>query len=88
VVTVFRAEHGFTMDHVGGFAELLAQLDGARRTKNLFYAARIEGRFARIRTRAACKAAAGVTLVDATSHQAEFEFTDVGGALVGFWIPS
>jgi acetolactate decarboxylase len=88
VVTAFRAEDEFTMEQVGGFADLAAQLDGARQTENLFYAARIEGRFARIRTRAACKAASGVSLVEATSHQAEFEFADVGGTLVGFWTPT
>jgi acetolactate decarboxylase len=88
VITAFRAEHEFTIEHVDGFADLAAQLDGVRRTENLFYAARIDGRFARIQTRAACKAASGVSLVEATSHQAEFEFADVVGTLVGFWTPS
>jgi acetolactate decarboxylase len=88
VVTTFRAERKFTIDHVDGIADLLAQLDGVRRTENLFYAVRIEGRFAHIKTRAACKAASGVSLVDATSRQAEFEFEDVHGTLVGFWTPS
>ena len=88
VVTTFRAERGFTIDHVDGIADLLAQLDGVRRTENLFYAVRIEGRFAHIKTRAACKAASGVSLVDATSRQAEFEFEGVNGTLVGFWTPS
>jgi acetolactate decarboxylase len=88
VVTAFRAERCLTIDHVEGFADLAAQLDGVRRTENLFYAVRIEGRFAHLRTRAACKAPSGESLVDATSRQAEFEFTDVNGALVGFWTPS
>jgi acetolactate decarboxylase len=59
-----------------------------RRTENLFHAVRIAGRFAHIRIRAACKSASGVSLVEATSHQAEFEFTDASGTLVGFWTPS
>jgi acetolactate decarboxylase len=88
VITAFRAEHEFTLERVAGFADLATQLDGARRSENLFYAARIDGRFTRIRTRAACKAASGVSLVEATSHQAEFEFTEVGGTLVGFWSPT
>jgi acetolactate decarboxylase len=29
-----------------------------------------------------------MSLVDATSHQAEFEFAEVSGTLVGFWTPS
>lgn len=88
VVTTFRAEREFTIDQVDGIANLLAQLDGVRRTENLFYAVRIDGRFAHIKTRAACKAASGVSLVDATSCQAEFEFAGVNGTLVGFWTPS
>src|SRR5208337_1333364 len=40
VVTAFRAEREFTMEHVGGIAGLLSQLDGVRRTENLFYAVR------------------------------------------------
>jgi acetolactate decarboxylase len=88
VVTVFRADRGFAIDQVEGIAGLLAQLDGVRRTENLFYAVRIDGSFARIKTRAACKAAGGVSLVDATLHQAEFEFEGVTGTLVGFWTPS
>jgi len=88
VVTAFQAERGFTLDNVNGFGDLVSQLDGVRRTENLFYAVRIEGQFARIRTRAACKAEGGVTLVDATSHQAEFEFAEACGTLAGFWTPS
>ncbi len=88
VVTAFRAEREFSIDHVDGFADLTALLDGARRTENLFYAVRIDGRFTRLRTRAACKANSGVSLVDATSRQAEFEFTDISGTLAGFWTPS
>jgi acetolactate decarboxylase len=88
VVTAFRAERELTIDRVESFADLAGQLDGVRRTENLFYAVRIQGRFARIRTRAACKAASGVSLVDATARQAEFEFGDVAGTLAGFWTPS
>src|ERR1700677_1752512 len=34
VVTTFRPEREFTMDHVDGVADLLARLDGVRRTEN------------------------------------------------------
>ena len=88
VVTAFRAERESTIDHVESFDALAAHLDGMRRTANLFCAVRIEGQFARLRARAVCKAAPGVSLVDATSRQAEFAFTDVRGTLVGFWTPS
>jgi acetolactate decarboxylase len=87
VVTAFRAEREFAIDRAEDFAALAAHLDGMRRTANLFCAVRIDGHFARVRTRAACKAASGVSLVDATSRQAEFAFTDVVGTLAGFWTP-
>jgi acetolactate decarboxylase len=88
VVTAFRPERESTIDRVQDFASLCTRLDGLRRTENLFHAVRIDGRFDRLRTRAACKAAGGVSLVNATAHQAEFEFADVTGTLVGFWTPS
>ncbi len=87
VVTAFRAERCITIDQVADFADLAAQLDALRRTENLFYAIRIEGQFAYLKTRAACKAASGVSLLEASSHQREFEFADVVGTLVGFWTP-
>ena len=88
VVTAFRAERESTIDRVEGFEALAAHLDGMRRTANLFCAVRIDGRFARVRVRAVCKAATGVSLVDATTHQAEFAFTNVVGTIAGFWTPS
>jgi acetolactate decarboxylase len=88
VVTAFRPERESTIANVDSFDALAAHLDGMRRSANLFYAVRIEGLFTRIRTRAVCKAARGVSLVDATSHQAEFAFTNVVGTIAGFWTPS
>jgi acetolactate decarboxylase len=87
VVTDFRAEREFTIDRVESFADLTAQLDCRRDTGNLFFAVRIDGHFSRIRTRALCMTASGVSLVDATAHQPEFTLNDVGGTAVGFWTP-
>src|SRR5215216_408220 len=87
VVTEFRAERELTIDRVESFDDLGAQLDRRRDTGNLFFAVRIDGHFAYIRTRALCKTASGVSLVDATAHQPEFALTDVSGTAVGFWTP-
>ena len=87
VVTEFRAERQFTIDHAESFDDLTAQLDRRRDTGNLFFAVRIDGRFSHVRTRALCKTARGVSLVDATAHQPEFAVTDVTGTAVGFWTP-
>jgi acetolactate decarboxylase len=88
VVTAFRAERESTIDRVESFEPLANHLDGMRRTANLFCAVRIDGRFARVKARAVCKAATGESLVAATSHQAEFAFANVIGTIVGFWTPS
>ncbi len=56
-------------------------------TDNLFFAALIRGRFSRLHVRIACKADEHETLVEATSHQAEFSYTDIDGTLLGFWRP-
>ena len=87
VVTEFRAEREFIIDRVESFDELTAQLDSRRNTGNLFFAARIDGHFAHIRTRGLCKTVSGVSLVEATAHQPEFALTDVSGTAVGFWTP-
>jgi acetolactate decarboxylase len=87
VVTEFHAEREFVIDRVESFDDLAAQLDGRRDTGNLFFAVRIDGRFSRIRTRALCRTASGVSLVDATAHQPEFALTDATGTAVGFWTP-
>ena len=87
VVTEFRTEREFTIDRVESFDDLAAQLDSRPDTGNLFFAVRIDGQFAQIRTRALCKTASGVSLVDATAHQPEFVLSDVGGTAVGFWTP-
>ena len=69
------------------FDALTAQLDKLRRSDNLFFAVRLDGRFAGIHLRVACKTASGTPLTEATAHQAEFKMTDVPGTIVGFWSP-
>jgi acetolactate decarboxylase len=87
VMTSFKPDVSVEVTAFDGFDDLCARLDCLRPTDNLFYAASIAGRFSRMRTRAAGKAAPGVSLVDATARQAEFIFTDVEGTLAGFWSP-
>ena len=87
VVTEFRAECEFTIDRVDSFDDLSAQLDRKRDTGNLFFAVRIDGHFTQVKTRALCKTASGVPLVDATAHQPEFTLPEVSGTAVGFWTP-
>ena len=87
VVTSFRSNRRAPIADFQSFAELTSRLDQLRRSDNLFFAVRIDGAFAQMRTRAACKAAEGVPLVAATAHQAEFNMGKVAGTMVGFWTP-
>ncbi|CAK6692751.1 acetolactate decarboxylase [Synechococcus sp. CBW1107] len=88
VVTRFAADHSETLTDLNSWADLTARLDALRDNANLFVAIRLRGVFERIRYRVACKAEAGVDLVQATSGQAMFELENVAGTLVGFWTPS
>jgi acetolactate decarboxylase len=87
VMAWFRPDTAVELTAFDGFNDLVVRLDRFRRTDNLFYAASIAGCFRNVRTRAACKVPSGVSLVDATAHQAEFAFTDVEGTVAGFWSP-
>ena len=88
VVTDFRATDPVEIGPVTSFDDLTVRLDDRRDAGNLFFAVRIDGRFARVKTRALGRVADGTSLRDASMTQAEFEFTDVVGTIVGFWTPS
>jgi acetolactate decarboxylase len=87
VVTTFHPQRRLALAAFDSFATLTAQLDSHRRSDNLFFAVRLDGRFAEIHTRVACKAEAGTPLDQATAHQAEFRMREVAGTVVGFWSP-
>lgn len=84
----FKADRTAVLSSVNDWNDLCAQLDGLRWSPNLFAAIRLDGRFDRITYRVACKAAAGTSLVEATSHQAEFGLDEIDGTLLGFWSPA
>ena len=67
---------------------LKSQLDGFRRSDNLFYAFRIDGHFPFIKTRAVCPPAPGATLLEAAKTQPEFEFTNASGTLIVIYSPA
>lgn len=87
VVTTFRPLRRVPLAEFTAFDGLTAQLDKQRRSDNLFFAVRLDGRFAEMHTRVACKAEAGVPLDQATAHQAEFRMKDVTGTIVGIFSP-
>jgi acetolactate decarboxylase len=87
VVTRFSPEINVTLGPVFSFLELQRLCDSHRKSRNLFYALRVDGAFARIRTRAVNPAAPGARLLDAAKAQSEFSFENISGTLVGLWSP-
>jgi acetolactate decarboxylase len=87
VVTHFVADQDQTIENSSSFEELVKRCDLYRDSDNLFYAFRINGRFAHIHTRAMKATLEGLPLAKAAAIQPEFDFTDVDGTLVGIWAP-
>jgi acetolactate decarboxylase len=72
---------------IASFKDLEDCCDRYRNSGNIFYAARLDGRFSRIRTRAVNPPDPGTRLIDAAKAQTEFNLTDIEGTLVGLWSP-
>jgi acetolactate decarboxylase len=87
VVTHFTADQDYTIENASTFEEITELCDEYRDSENLFYAIRIDGRFAHIHTRAMAATLDGLPLAKAAAIQPEFEFSDVEGTLVGIWAP-
>jgi acetolactate decarboxylase len=87
VVTWFKPETQVSINDVGSYRELEARCDATRRSGNIFYAIRLDGRFRRVRTRAVNPPQPGTRLADAAKAQSEFNFTEVDGSLIGLWSP-
>jgi acetolactate decarboxylase len=87
VVTEFTPDIETQLDSVLSLDELESYVDELRPSGNLFVGIRGDGVLGRVSLRAACRAARGEGLLDATGHQSEFDATEVAGTLVGFWAP-
>jgi acetolactate decarboxylase len=87
VITHFMPEKSADFETIASFDDLVCRLDTLRETANAFFAVRIDGTFDRVKTRAVCRSDESASLIDAASHQTEFEFRRVEGSLVGFWTP-
>lgn len=88
VCTHFVPTRTETLATVASWDDLTHQLDRLRNTQNMFVAYRVDGVFDEIHYRVACKSNPGTSLVEATSHQADFTFQQCQGSLMGFWSPS
>jgi acetolactate decarboxylase len=86
VVTEFEADESGEIANIVNLPELAAECDKYRKSDNLFYAFRVDGRFDRVHTRA--MRATSAPLAQAAAVQPEFEFSEVEGTLVGIWSPA
>lgn len=87
VVTRFEPDISVSAASVAGFQDLESRCDEFRRSGNIFYAFRLDGRFRHVRTRVVNPPRHGARLVDATKTQSEFTFADLEGTLIGLWSP-
>jgi acetolactate decarboxylase len=87
VVTWFSAEFAKPSQQFMSFSDLVAVCDAFRPSANAFYAFRVEGKFALVKTRVMKAVPRGIGLKAASSGQAEFNFENEKGTLVGLWSP-
>ncbi len=88
VVTHFDPSSDTQIEQVASLAGLIHRCDRHRRSDNLFYALRLDGRFTKVLTRAVSPPKTGGRLLDASKSQSEFTFKDTEGTLVGVYSPS
>ncbi|MDD2901699.1 MAG: acetolactate decarboxylase [Syntrophales bacterium] len=87
-VTTFSPKKSVTLKKAGNLKELTQLIDESLPTKNIFYALKIEGRFARMKTRSVPRQNRPYPpLVKAVEKQAVFEFKNVEGTMLGFRCP-
>jgi acetolactate decarboxylase len=87
VVTRFCSEFEKEFHQLTSFAELATVCDKLRSSDNVFYAFRVEGEFASIKTRVMKAVVEGIGLKAASAGQEELGFEAQEGTLVGLWSP-
>lgn len=89
VVTDFDTDVTLTETEAASFGELKAAIDGLRPSDNLPYAIRIDGVFSSVKTRSVpAQTQPYRPLLEVLEGQSEFEFTNIEGTMVGFWLPA
>jgi acetolactate decarboxylase len=87
--TFFDANRSVTVNKPLSFNELATYLDTLLPSRNIFYAIRIEGTFASLKTRSVPRQAKPYPrLAEVVKTQPTFEFHHQRGVMVGFWTPA
>ena len=87
VVTRFAPQLDLEMASADSLDALTGLCNEHRSSNNIFYAFRLDGQFHHVRTRAVNPPKDHGRLIDAAKAQAEFEFSEIQGTLVGLWSP-
>jgi acetolactate decarboxylase len=87
--TFFDADRSVTVEKPLSFKEMTTSIDTLLPSRNIFYAIRIEGTFAHVKTRSVPRQAKPYPrLAEVVKTQPTFEFRDQRGVMVGFWTPN
>ncbi|WP_321420806.1 acetolactate decarboxylase [uncultured Methanomethylovorans sp.] len=87
-VTMFNGDLGETLEQEMNNTELNAYVETLIPSRNLMYAIKIEGNFSYMKTRSVpAQEKPYPRLADITKSQPTFEFENVSGTIVGFWLP-
>jgi len=87
-VTFFEADHTGSLEGPFDLAHLEEMLDKVLPTKNIPYAVKVEGTFARVKTRSIPRQTKPYPrLAEVTAKQTTFAFENLRGTLVGFRCP-
>lgn len=87
-VKFFRPDQKAAIDKEMSLAELESFLDAMIKTKNLFFAIKIEGEFSFVKARSIGRQAKPYrSFLETVKEQRVFEFNQVKGVLVGFFSP-
>lgn len=87
VVARFAPDLDIEIEPAKDYVALQASCDRYRKSGNIFFAVRLDGRFHRLRVRVLNLSPPGTSLIDATRSQSEFDFEEADGTLVGIWSP-
>jgi len=88
LVKFFQAGEKIQLNGERDYNGIIEKLEHSIASKNLFYAARIDGKFKYIKTRSVPRQGKPYKkLADAAKEQSVFEFKDIEGTLVGFRFP-
>ena len=88
-VTWFEPDSQIQLNNVESYSVLKEELSRLLHSPNMFYAFKVEETFEYVQTRSVYPQSKPYPpLVDVTSMQSVFEYRNIEGSLVGFWVPS